>query len=191
MMNRVAPLLIVMTLLGACAVDRDRNAAIIEGAQDSAAKGVILGALGGGAAAAAGAGGSATGNVLTGIAIGGGAGAAYGAFSGPAGSRLVLGPENWLAFDALGRCRHDKAIRIAEGQLTSDNRDHRVAARLLLAIAHQETRERDKAQSYLQQAAAEPGRAGGLDRARQDVSRLERSLDRQRRAEQVSISCNS
>lgn len=181
---------LLAALLAACAVDRDRVAAVTEPAQDGASKGVIAGVLAGGAVAAAGAGGSTIGTVVTGAQVGAVGGAAYGVLRASGQGYRVLGPDNWFAFDALGRCRHEKAIRLATPQLASEDARYRDGARMLLAIAHEEQGNAVAAEAMLQALAGESDGALTLDGARADVDQLRRSLQRQRRASQVSITCN-
>lgn len=191
MMRSIVPGVLLCALLAACSVDRDRVAAVTEPAQEGASKGVVAGALAGGAVAAAGAGGSAIGNVLTGAQIGAAGGAAYGVLRASGQGQRVLGPDNWLAFDALGRCRYDKAVRLATPQLTSDDPRYRDGARMLLAIVYREQGNAAAADAMLKAMTAEPGRTLTLDAARDDVEQLLRSLQRQRRSEQRSITCNA
>ena len=182
---------LALSAIAGCAIDRDRTAAVIEPDQEGAGKGVVAGALAGGAVAAAGAGGSAIGSVLTGAKIGAVGGAGYGVLRASGKGYRVLGPDNWLAFDALGRCRLDKAIGLARPQLQSPDPRYRDGARMLLAIAYRESGDAAAAEAMLQAMTAEPGGAASLEEARADVEQLRRSLERQRRAEQVSITCNA
>lgn len=191
MARTATPGVLLCILLAACAVDRDRVAAVTEPAQDGASRGVVAGVLAGGAASAAGAGGSAIGNVLTGAQVGAAAGAAYGVLRASGQGRRVLGPDNWLAFDALGRCRHDKAIGLARPQLSAGDLRYRDAARMLLVIAYREQGKATAADAMLRSMTEEPGRNLSLDGARADVEQLLRSLQRQRRSEQRSITCNA
>tara|TARA_R110002167_G_scaffold15774_12_gene62669 strand:- start:245 stop:835 length:591 start_codon:yes stop_codon:yes gene_type:complete len=180
---------VLLLSLGACSLDRDRVAAVTEPAQDGAGVGVVAGVLAGGVAAAVGVGGSAIGSVLTGAQVGAVGGAGYGVWRASGQGHRVLGPDNWLAFDALGRCRLDKAVRLARPQLVSADPRYRDGARMLLAIAYRESGDDVGADAMLQAMTAEPGRDLTQEQARADVDQLLRSLQRQRRSEGYSLTC--